>query len=125
MPPYNGYRDVADYVARRLRETGQRAIHVSSRIGKSRTYVYYLMHGRLPSPGMCPAVARELGDDPQTLRILCGYETPPADAETVTLARQILALPDPDRAALQRIVAALHDNKTEPIGPVRRAGRRK
>jgi cyanate lyase len=108
MPPYDGYADVADYITRRAKERGIPHRHLDARLGKSSNYIYRIVSGQmLPSPDMAAAIAAELGDDHQTIRILMGLETPPADAAAVALARKILRLPKREREVLEKIVEKL------------------
>ncbi len=108
MPAYDRYSDVADYLMRRLKDLGTNAYQLSLRLGKSRGYIHQIVHRTItPSRKMCALISQELGDDPRVLRILAGYETPPAEPATVALARNIAALSAKDRGVVERIVEAL------------------
>ena len=125
MPPYAGFKDLADYIDQRiLRASAQRNRKLtrqglSLELGKSRAYFQQMCVGAfLPSPEMARELAAYFvgGHDEQAVAgeahivgVLAGIESPPPNGEARALADKIMGLSKKNRelaAAFVEFLAA-------------------
>lgn len=126
MPPYAGYKDLADYIDQQLHRasiTQHRKITrhgLSLELGKSSNYIHGLCHAQfVPSPDMARAIAAALvGGDPQEVAgaahiigVLCGLENVPPNAEAHALASKIMGLSKKQREMAAAFVEFLAGQK--------------
>jgi hypothetical protein len=80
MTTYAGFRDLQDYLDKRLARDELTQNSLSEALKLRRNYIHGIYHGHFkPSRNRCDEISRHFGDDPHILRILVGLESPPPD----------------------------------------------
>ncbi len=80
MTAYAGFRDLQDYLDKRLARDEITQNALSEALKLRRNYIHGIYHGHFkPSIRRCDQISRHFGDDPHILRILVGHESPPPD----------------------------------------------
>ncbi len=75
---YAGFKNLADYLARRSHDKDISLASLSRELGFTHSYIHGLTSGSFtPSRTRADIIAKYFGDEPRVVRVLAGLETPP------------------------------------------------
>jgi len=78
---YAGFKSLADYLTRRSKDKDISLAALSEALGFTHSYIHGLTSESFtPSRTRADQIAKYFGDDPRTIRVLAGLESPPRDS---------------------------------------------